>query len=107
MYQLPLWPWEPPERKPPVPARIILPERGPPLSEAELEALRTKQRAALAAYQARLAAFDELEPPLPVMWSNWREASAREKRQKAFVRESLEALHAAMDRHREGICASV
>lgn len=55
-------------------------------------------------YQAAYAAFDQLDPALPVRWDNWREANAREQRKRDFLRPWMRNLNRARARTRDIIC---
>jgi len=68
------------------PATVTVPDYpGPPPDTQEMARRQARRDRALQRYQAALAEFDALEPPLPCRWDNWPEADARSKRQKAFL----------------------
>ncbi len=57
-------------------------------------------------YRAAFAAFDQMEPPLPVRWDNWRQANEREKRKNVFLSPVKRNLGRARARTRDIICLS-
>lgn len=75
------------------------------LDDREMQRRAAARDAALAAWQARLREFDRLDPPLPVRWSNYREARARGRRKATFLAQAKAALDAARAHYRDGLCA--
>lgn len=76
----------------------------PPPDTHEMARRQARRDRALQRYQAALAEFDVLEPPLPCRWDNWPETNARTERRKAFLKPHLDELNAARSQYRDGIC---
>ena len=72
--------------------------------DPELARARAATAQALEAWQEAGRRFDLADPELPVRWDNWREAKAREKRRKAFLKDAARRLDEARQRARDIIC---